>query len=208
MDLIAGDAVGLEGQNHRRRTPAAVEAVRLALPFPDAARDLALEVVARVAHPVRSEDHLNPRRRAPVVADLVGEDGLRVVDDLDIDRLANRRGRRRRVGRLTRALARRIRRAARRVARPGGWRRCDRDRRLGRAVRDGTGEEVLDLDHEPFEAIAGTRGVRGERPDAEGKAHERDHGQQAPRNAAAAAGRGHVHRPRRSITGESPATGT
>ena len=92
-DLVARRPVRLEGEDHRRRAPVAVVAVPVALPFADAALELALEVVRRVGQPEDGERHLDPGRRAPGLLELVREDGLGVGDDVDVDR-DPRRGRR------------------------------------------------------------------------------------------------------------------
>src|SRR5205807_2058875 len=74
-DLVALGAVGVEGEGHRRRAPAAVVAVAVAVPLADSAGDLALTRVARVAVAEDRQDDRDPGGGAPVLLQLVSEDG-------------------------------------------------------------------------------------------------------------------------------------
>ncbi len=92
-DLVAGRAVRRERLRDRAGPPAAVPAVLAALPLADPTRELALEGVGGVAEAEDREDDLGARDGAPILLQLVGEDGLGVPGDRQLDRLAN--GRRR-----------------------------------------------------------------------------------------------------------------
>jgi hypothetical protein len=77
-DLVAGRAVGLERRRHRRGAPLVVVAVGVGLPLVDPGGEVPLEALRVVGQPERGERHLDAGRGAPVLADLVGEDGVRV----------------------------------------------------------------------------------------------------------------------------------
>jgi hypothetical protein len=80
--LVPRRPVVLERQGHRRWAPQTITAVLEALPFVDAALQLALEGVRRVGQAEDGERHLDTRRRAPGDLELVGEDRLVVRDDV------------------------------------------------------------------------------------------------------------------------------
>ncbi len=165
-DLVTGGTVRCERPGHRRWSPLAVVAVAVALPLVDAVGEGALEVLRRVGQPKRCKGDLDAGRGAPVLAELVGKDALRVVDDRDVHGCPDR--------------------WRSRGTRCGAWRerRQARHRREGRAgchfhglvrqVRRRPDDESLDLRDQPLELVAGTHGVGVDCGDPAGRQEEAD----------------------------------
>ena len=200
-DLVARHAVRVECQRHRGRTPIPVVAIAAGLPFADPPTDLLLLVVRRIHHRVHREHDLRPRDRAPVLVDLVGEDGRRIARDRDVHGLSDgvgRRGRRRggRCDRTGRGITRRRCRRDRGRFERGGCRWLGHaDRAHGGSIRDRPREKAIHPRQHRFPSLAGTKrvGRDGQRP--EGGADEGQHecaGDEASEAASRAGGsRGH-----------------
>ncbi len=199
-DLVARRAVRLERGRHRRGAPLVVVAVGVGLPLVDPVGEVLLEPLGRVGQAERRERHLDAGRGAPVLPDLVGEHGVRVRDDVDVDRGTDRdrgHGRRRGAGRERRGGGRRRRRRRLR----------DGDGRHGGPVgRRRPHDQPLDLRDEPVELVAQAERVRGHHARTEratqNDEHEHDGERGSERRAAKADG-GHRAAIRKWLTGAS-----